>query len=104
MYKRQSLSREPTGLTERENFRVRETGFKPYIAPALSSGSISILKALKEETHLSAWYNGHVFMGSRNTLKAGFTLPDKVDLPELKALLEDTEALLRDFYLARETS
>ena len=100
----ESLSRELTGLTERENFRVRETGFKPYIAPALSSGSISILKALNEEPHLSTWYNGHVFMGSRNTLREGYTLPDKVDLPELKALLEDTETLLGDFYSARESS
>lgn len=99
----EDLSMELTGLTERENFRVRETGFKPYIAPALSSGSISILKALNEDQHLSTWYNGHVFMGSRNTLKGTFTLPDKVDLPELKALLEDTEDLLKDFYAARET-
>ena len=43
-------------------------------------------------------------MGSRNTLREGYTLPDKVDLPELKALLEDTETLLGDFYSARESS
>lgn len=97
-----NLSEELTHLTERENFRVRETGFKPYIAPALSSGSISILKALNEEQHLSTWYNGKVFMGSRNTLKESFTLADKVDLPELKPLLEDTEDLLKRLYDHRD--
>lgn len=98
----EALSKELTALTERENFRVRETGFKPYIAPALSSGSISILKALNEEEHLSTFYNGKVFMGARNTLLESFTLPDKVDLPSLKPLLEDTEDLLKSLYEGRE--
>jgi len=98
----EELSKELTALTERENFRVRETGFKPYIAPALSSGSISILKALNEEEHLSTFYNGKVFMGARNTLLESFTLPAKVDLPELKPLLMDTEDLLKGLYEGRE--
>ena len=97
------LSEELTHLTERENFRVRETGFKPYIAPALSSGAISILKALNEEEHLSTWYNGRVFMGSRNILKESFTYPSKVSLPELKALLTETEELLTTLYEGRES-
>ena len=95
------LSEELTHLTERENFRVRETGFKPYIAPALSSGSISILKALNEEEHLSTWFNGKVFMGSRNTLKESFTLASKVSLKELKPLLIETEELLSGLYEGR---
>ncbi len=94
------LSLELTNLTEKENFRVRETGFKPYIAPALSSGAISILKALREEEHLSTVYNGHVFMGSRTTLRGGFTLPTKVSLKELIPLLSDTQALLDSLYRA----
>lgn len=87
-------SKELTNLTEVENFRVRETGFKPYIAPALSSGAISIVKALRGEEHLSTWYNGKVFLGSRNTLKDGFTFPEKVALPEILPELERTEAYL----------
>lgn len=97
------LSEELTHLTERENFRVRETGFKPYIAPALSSGAISIVKALKEEEHLSTWFNGKVFMGSRNTLKESFTLPSRVSLEELRPLLLETEALLCTLYDGRES-
>ncbi|NLB21001.1 MAG: lactate dehydrogenase [Clostridium sp.] len=94
------LSLELTNLTEKENFRVRETGFKPYIAPALSSGAISILKALRGDEHLSTVYNGYVFMGSRTTLRGGFTLPSKVSLKELTPLLSDTQALLDSLYKA----
>lgn len=83
-----------THRTERENFRVRETGFKPYIAPALSSGAISILKALSGQEHLSTWYNGRVFMGARSTWRHGFTRPEKVSLPALRKPLEETEELL----------
>lgn len=92
------LSKELTSLAEKENFRVRETGYKPYIAPALSSGSISILKALDGKEHLSTWFNGNVFMGSRNTLEDGYTKPSKVSLLAIKPLLEETERLLISLY------
>lgn len=98
----ETISKELTHLTERENFRVRETGFKPYIAPALSSGAISIVKALKGEEHLSTFYNGIVFMGARNRLLGSFTLPEKVHLEELRPLLKETESLLLSFYEQRE--
>lgn len=93
-----SISKDLTKRTEIENFRIRETGFKPYIGPALSSGSISILKALDGKEHLSTWFNGHVFMGSRNTIEAGYTKPDKISLTEIKPVLEDTERLLLKLY------
>ena len=41
------LSRELTELTVSANMRVRELGYKPYIAPALSSAAISILLTLQ---------------------------------------------------------
>ena len=96
------LSQELTHLTERENFRVRETGFKPYIAPALSSGAISIVKALKGEEHLSTFYNGRVFMGARSTLENGCTKVAKIPLQELPTLLKATEDLLLGFYAKKE--
>ena len=94
----EEISKELTHLTERENFRVRETGFKPYIAPALSSGAISIVKALKGTEHLSAFYNGKVFMGARNRLIGSFTLTEKVSFEPLRPLLKETEDLLLSFY------
>ncbi|MGB4588466.1 MAG: hypothetical protein WBI17_04440 [Clostridiaceae bacterium] len=95
------ISDDLTKRTENENFRIRETGFKPYIGPALSSGSISILKALDGKEHLSTWFNGHVFMGSRNTIERGYTKPDKISLIEIKPILEDTEQLLLTLYETR---
>ncbi len=94
----EEISKELTHLTERENFRVRETGFKPYIAPALSSGAISIVKALKGTEHLSTFYNGKVFMGARNRLIGSFTLTEKVSFEPLRPLLKETEELLLSFY------
>ncbi len=94
----EEISKELTHLTERENFRVRETGFKPYIAPALSSGAISIVKALKGTEHLSTFYNGKVFMGARNRLMGSFTLTEKVSFEPLRPLLKETEELLLSFY------
>ncbi len=94
----EEISKELTHLTERENFRVRETGFKPYIAPALSSGAISIVKALKCDEHLSTFYNGKVFMGARNRLIGSFTLTEKVSFEPLRPLLKETEELLLSFY------
>ena len=93
-----AISEDLTKRTENENFRIRETGFKPYIGPALSSGSLSILKALDGKEHLSTWFNGHVFMGSRSTLEAGYTKPDKISLTEIKPILEYTERLILKLY------
>jgi len=97
-YYDEEVSKELTHLTERENFRVRETGYKPYIAPALSSGAISIVKALKGTEHLSTFYNGKVFMGARNRLMGSFTLTEKVSFEPLRPLLKETEDLLLSFY------
>jgi hypothetical protein len=50
------------------NLKVRETGYKPYIAPALSSGAISLLLTLRGEWHYSSTCLGGVFLGARNRL------------------------------------
>lgn len=73
-------------LTERTikaNLAVRDTGFKPYIAPALSSGSLSILATIREQWHYSATFMGGVFMGSKNRLpySKGIEL-ERLSLPE----------------------
>jgi hypothetical protein len=95
------ISKDLTERTVNENFRIRDTGFKPYIGPALSSGSISILKALDGKEHLSTWFNGHVFMGSKNTIERGYTKPDKISLTEIKPILEDTERLIMELYASK---
>lgn len=60
------LSKELTKLAVEANLEVRKTGFKPYIAPALSSAAISIILTLEGKWHYSSNFLGGVFMGAKN--------------------------------------
>ncbi len=60
------LSKQLTKFAVEANLEVRKTGFKPYVAPALSSGAISIICTLEGKYHYSSNYLGGVFMGSKN--------------------------------------
>ena len=56
-------------LTERvitANLEMRALGYKPYIAPAISSGAHSIVKLLSGEMHYSANFVNGIYWGSRN--------------------------------------
>ena len=61
-----ALSKELTTLAVTANLKVREVGFTPYVAPAFSSGAISLLLTLRGEWHCSSTYLGGVFMGAKN--------------------------------------
>ncbi|MEL7654869.1 MAG: lactate dehydrogenase [Bacillota bacterium] len=76
------LSRELTKLTVEANLRTREIGYKPYIAPALSSGAISLLLTLRGEWHYSSTYLGGVFLGGRNRMTESGTELESLPLPE----------------------
>lgn len=67
------------------NKEVRKVGFKPYIAPALSSGTLSIIATISGEWNYSSTYIGGVFFGAKNRLnKSGVEL-ERLQLPfELK--------------------
>jgi len=60
------LSRELTTLAVEANLRVRDTGFKPYIAPSLSSAAISLVLMMEGKWHYSSNFLGGAWMGSRN--------------------------------------
>ncbi len=62
----ESISRELTDKTVTENLKIRETGFKPYIAPALSSGALSILACLRGQWHYSSTLLDGIWFGARN--------------------------------------
>lgn len=62
----QDLSLELTEKTRTENLTIRAAGFKPYIAPALSSGALSILACLKGQWHYSSTLLDGVWFGTRN--------------------------------------
>ena len=62
----EELSRELTHLTVTANLKMREIGFKPYVAPALSSGALSLLLALRGEWHCGSVFLDGVYMGVKN--------------------------------------
>ena len=62
----EELSRELTEKTVTANLWMRELGFKPYVAPALSSGALSILLTLRGEWHCGSVFLDGVYMGVKN--------------------------------------
>ena len=62
----EELSQELTQLTVTANLKMRELGFKPYVAPALSSGALSILLTLRGEWHCGSVFLDGVYMGVKN--------------------------------------
>ena len=61
-----ALSRELSALARSANVRVRELGFKPYIAPGLSSACVSVLQALRGQFHYGTVPIGGVCFGCRS--------------------------------------
>lgn len=93
-----SLSQKLTDLTKKANLEIRSTGFKPYIAPALSSGTLSILATIQGEWHYSATFMGGVYMGARNRLLDSGTEIEQFNLPSvLWKRLSDTYKELEKF-------
>lgn len=62
----EALSQELTHLTVTANLHMREIGFKPYVAPALSSGALSLLLTLRGEWHCGSVFLDGVYMGVKN--------------------------------------
>ena len=63
-----AASRQLTELTRQANLQVRALGFKPYIAPGLSSAAISILQLLRGELHDGAVPLGGAYFGCRSRM------------------------------------
>lgn len=87
------LSKELTKLAVESNMKTRELGFKPYIAPALSSGALSILATLRGDWNYSSAYFGSgesgAFLGVKNRRTShGIEVED---LPLAAALFERIE-------------
>ena len=62
----EAVSQELTHLTVTANLKMREMGFKPYVAPALSSGALSILLTLRGEWHCGSVFLDGIYMGVKN--------------------------------------
>jgi len=60
------LSKELTHLTVTANLHMRAIGFKPFIAPAYSSGAISLILMMRGQWHCGSVFLGGIFMGVKN--------------------------------------
>ncbi|MBQ0078786.1 MAG: lactate dehydrogenase [Eubacterium sp.] len=75
-----------TELTVRSNLETRADGFKPYIAPAMSSGALSLIETLRGGWHYSSLYLGAdgagAFLGCRNRRVNGGNEVENLPLDE----------------------
>ncbi|WIV10438.1 lactate dehydrogenase [Proteiniborus sp. MB09-C3] len=76
----EELSNYLTKKTLYANLEVREAGYKPFVAPALSSGALSILNTIKGNWHYSATFMGGVYMGAKNRLTPSGTELERLNL------------------------
>lgn len=91
-----ALSRELTELALTANLKMRELGFKPYVAPALSSAAISVLLTLRGEWHYGSVCLGNIFMGVKNRYTPTGLETEDIPLPDaLFARLTETQDILR---------
>ena len=75
-----------TRQTVSANLELRELGFKPYIAPAISSAALSILGLLRGEPFLGAVPMGGVYFGCRSRLtELGFAVISEPLHPALQS-------------------
>ena len=86
------ISRALTKEVVEANLRIREIGFKPYMAPALSSGAMQILLLLRGEWHCGSVCLGSVWFGCRNRYTAAGLETEALALPDaLFRRLQETE-------------
>jgi len=79
------------------NLRIRELGFKPYVAPAISSGALQLLLLLRGGWHCSSVYLGGVWFGCRNRFTPAGVETEALAMPDpLFSRLKETEQLLRE--------
>ncbi len=91
-----ALSRELTELALTANLKMRELGFKPYVAPALSSAAISVLLTLRGEWHYGSVCLGDIFMGVKNRYTPTGLETEDIPLPDaLFDRLTETQDILR---------
>ena len=92
-----ALSRELTELVTTANLRIRDLGFKPYVAPAVSSGAMQLLLTLRGEWHCSSVCLGGVWFGVKNRFTHWGVETEVLSLPDaLFQRLRETEKQLTE--------
>ncbi|MCF6461862.1 lactate dehydrogenase [Clostridium sp. Cult1] len=77
----EKLSEYLTYKTLNANKDVRNLGFKPYVAPSLSSGALSIIATIKGKWFYGSTYMGGVYMGSKCRLVGHQIEVEQLDMP-----------------------
>ena len=86
-----------TEQTVTANLQMREIGFKPYVAPAVSSGAMQLILTLRGEWHCGSVCLGGIWFGVRNRYTPWGLEAETLALPDgLYAKLQETESILRD--------
>lgn len=95
-----ALSMELTEKTVTANLKMREIGFKPYVAPAVSSGAMQLLLTLRGQWHCGSVCLGGVWFGVRNRYTPHGLEVETLELPDaLYARLRQTEEILRSIHV-----
>ncbi len=92
----EALSLELTRQTVAANMEVRALGFKPYIAPAVSSACLSILQLIRGQAFHGAVPLGGVYFGCRSRRIGGFAPLAEALPPALVARIEAAWQALRE--------
>lgn len=88
-----------TELAVTANKEVRAVGFKPYIAPALSSAALSIINTMKGNFNYSSVFVGGVYYGCKNRLVGRKIEIDTIDYSEqLHQLIEASYQKVNKLY------
>ena len=64
------------------NLHMRAIGYKPFVAPAYSSGAISLILTLRGEWHCGSVFLGGIFMGVKNRYTAHGLETEILPLPD----------------------
>jgi malate/lactate dehydrogenase len=77
------LSNTLTQQVVKANLAIRALGYKPYIAPALSSGALSIVETLKGNWQYSTVFINGIYWGVKNRSIHNSVQIETLDLPEI---------------------
>lgn len=87
----EEISNYLTERTLKANLEVRGFGYKPFVAPSLSSGSLSLIATMKGDWFYGSTYVKEVYMGAKSRLLASGIEVEQVKLPEaLLGKIEET--------------
>lgn len=94
---RDDLSEELTEKVINANLEMRKVGYKPYIAPALSSAAYTVLKIISGSWNYSSNYLNGVYFGAKNRRTGGRIEWEETPLhPKLFSRLESSYRSLEE--------